>query len=47
MTDIAKCNNEDCPKKDTCYRWKAEADEYQTYAEFEGGEDCDGYWDRK
>lgn len=47
MTDISKCNREDCPKKDKCYRYTCEADDHQSYSEFKGGEDCDGFWENK
>lgn len=35
MADITKCTNRDCPFKEKCYRWTAEAHEYQLYARFE------------
>ena len=31
MADIAKCSNKECPKKDTCFRFLAEADKWQSY----------------
>ena len=41
MPDIAMCTKEDCPKKEECYRYKAEPNEFcQCYAEFVGGEEC-------
>lgn len=43
MPDISKCSNEECKQKDKCYRYTCEADEYQTYAEFSGKEDCEGF----
>ena len=43
MTDISKCSNENCPRKKQCYRYTCDADEWQSYAEFEGGEDCDDF----
>ena len=43
--DISKCVNENCPKKEQCYRYTCPTNEYnQSYAEFEGGEDCKGFW---
>lgn len=49
MSDIAKCENESCPLKDSCYRYTALANEFrQSYAKFqiddESGE-CSGFWD--
>lgn len=43
MTDLCKCNDEDCTLKDKCYRYVCEADRYyQAY--FAGtpreGTDC-------
>ena len=29
MSDITKCNNKDCPRKDNCYRYLAKAHEYR------------------
>ena len=29
MVDIAVCDRRDCPKKDTCFRYLAERDEYR------------------
>lgn len=31
MPDITMCNGEDCPIKDTCYRFKAKASSYQSF----------------
>jgi hypothetical protein len=45
MADITKCVKKDCPRKDQCYRWTVEAEDYQSYAEFEGGDECSGFWD--
>jgi len=44
MTDITKCSNEKCERKEGCWRWLAPDDHWQSYAEFKGGRDCDGYW---
>lgn len=48
MTDITKCDNEDCSIKHECYRWTAPASDYQSYADFEPDEDgnCEGFYDR-
>jgi hypothetical protein len=46
MADIAKCNGTDCPYKESCYRFTAPADEYQTYFADPPIKDgkCDYYW---
>ena len=44
MPDIAMCSNDDCPLADKCYRHEAEPSDWQSYANFEGGQDCQGYW---
>jgi len=44
MIDISLCQNEECGKKDQCYRYNAEADpDYQSYGWFE----CDKNGDCK
>lgn len=54
MVDICMCNNEECPLKNRCYRYRAEASQYQTYfivddklkkdaQEYK----CTGYWEIK
>jgi hypothetical protein len=46
MADITKCNGENCPHKDGCYRFTAKGDEYQSYfvdPPIEDGK-CDYYW---
>jgi len=36
MPDITMCKNEECIKKDSCYRYNAEPSEYwQSYSYFE------------
>ena len=45
MPDICKCLNKKCPKRKTCYRFTAKADEYQSYAHFNYGEDTECYWE--
>lgn len=46
MPDITKCTNEECPLKETCYRYTVEPDEYQSYAKFEITKNgsCENYW---
>jgi len=31
MADVAMCQEKDCPKKDSCYRFRAVPDHYQWY----------------
>lgn len=46
MPDISMCVNEECKRKETCYRYKAKPDKYmQAYGEFK--EPCDHYWEDK
>lgn len=35
MPDIAMCQNETCPKREECYRYKATPCHYQSYSNFE------------
>ena len=48
MPDITMCMNSECPRCETCYRYKAEATPmWQTYAGFDCKEDkpyTDMYW---
>ena len=44
MPDISMCFNDDCQLAKTCYRHEAEPSDWQSYANFEGGKDCRGYW---
>jgi hypothetical protein len=47
MPDITMCSGEGCPLKDSCYRYTAVEDEYQSYfidPPFEDAE-CDHYWE--
>ena len=51
MADITKCSDEECPMKETCYRYTAKANEYrQSYftnspkVKKLTGYDCDYYW---
>ena len=43
MPDITMCYGEGCDKKENCYRYKAEPDTYQSYAQYEP-KGCDSYW---
>lgn len=44
---IAKTDNWECSKKETCYRYKAKANkEWQSFIEPQG-DDCDMYWEIK
>ncbi len=49
MPDISMCDNIECSKRSTCYRYRAVPDKYwQSYASF--GQDktgCSYYWDVK
>ena len=47
MPDITMCSGKDCPLKETCYRYKAKPDEYQSYfmePPYKDGE-CNHYWE--
>ena len=48
MVDISVCNRRDCPKKDTCFRYLAERDEYyQSELIIDKkilDDNCDMYW---
>ena len=47
MPDISMCMGNDCPIKETCYRYKAKPCEYQYYfieAPYKDGE-CEHYWE--
>ena len=45
MADISKCSGDNCPLKETCYRFTAIADEiWQTYGVFEYDDGCSYYW---
>ena len=46
MVDIAMCNRRDCERKNTCYRYLAFPDEYQTYLVIDtpDTEGCGYYW---
>ena len=47
MPDISMCMGNDCPLKETCYRYKAKPSEYQSYfmeAPYKDG-DCSHYWE--
>lgn len=48
MVDIAVCDRRDCPKKDSCFRYLAERDEFrQTYLIIDSlkvDDNCEHYW---
>lgn len=47
MPDISKCENTDCPIKETCYRHTSEPSEFrQAYSNFTfvEGKGCEHYW---
>lgn len=51
MADITMCDGGKCPLKDTCYRYKAEPNEYrqayffeEPYVETSQGVICNHYW---
>jgi hypothetical protein len=49
MPDITMCSGENCPLKEKCYRYLAEADSYQSYfvnTPIKDGE-CEHYWEIK
>ena len=52
MADISMCKDKGCPIKETCWRFKAPANEHrQSYGSFKYGEcdvngnGCDYYWE--
>ena len=47
--DITKCLNEQCNLKQSCYRYTAKSESYQSYALFQLNADqtCDFYIDQK
>jgi hypothetical protein len=49
MSDIAKCEDFNCPSKEMCYRFTAPASElWQSYGKFNREEDalnCNMFWD--
>jgi len=38
MPDVAMCEDKNCPSRDGCYRFKATPGEWQTYADFQRGD---------
>jgi len=47
MPDITMCSGKDCPLKETCYRYKAEPSDYQSYwlePPYYAGI-CEHYWE--
>ena len=52
MPDITLCSGQDCPLKETCYRYKATPSKYRqsyfTEAPYDKEkEECDHYWTDK
>ena len=50
MADITMCRDEDCPKKDTCYRFTAIANEWRQAYFMKSPRDkdkCNHYWQVK
>lgn len=49
MPDITKCTGENCSKKQSCYRYTAKADEYQSFFMTPPNQDgqCDHYWENE
>ena len=49
MPDITMCKGEDCPQKESCYRYTAVPDIYQSYfvEPPNDGEKCNDYWGDK
>jgi len=47
MTDITKCNDEDCPQKKKCYRWWSKEGVWQSYfmESPRKGDECSHYWE--
>ena len=48
MTDISKCNNQNCKIRNTCYRYRAADSDYQSYIlidkNVDSDKDCEHYW---
>ena len=47
MADISMCQRRDCGKKNTCFRYLAFPDEYQSYLDincYNLEDGCDMYW---
>lgn len=48
MPDITMCKGDDCPKKNSCYRYTAKASEYRqsffTDSPIKNGK-CEYFWD--
>ena len=43
MPDISMCNNEECSKKDTCYRHEATPDPYRQSYTIYNPDNCHAY----
>ena len=44
MPDISKCDNNNCPIKNSCYRFTVKPCYMQSYASFEFTDSCSYYW---
>lgn len=49
MPDITMCNNNKCPMRENCYRFKAEPSDYQSYFRQSPDKDgeCEYFWKLK
>ena len=48
MNDITKCEGNNCPQKESCYRFLAKPDRLQSYSAFDEirtPEKCEYYWE--
>lgn len=50
MSDISKCSNKKCTKKEKCYRWTAPVGHWQSYSNFNftiknGRIECGSFWE--
>lgn len=45
MVDVEKCNNKECPKRKSCYRFTSAESMNQSWGEYKPDKDgkCDGY----
>ena len=47
MADITKCQGRNCERKESCQRYTAQADDWQSWSEFDTLEDCEYYWENE
>jgi hypothetical protein len=47
MPDITMCQDNECPKNDTCYRYNSNPNEHQSYfmKSPRDGDECDYYYE--